>query len=201
LIHARLNDFRVLSRSPKEGHGRDKGRAEHEAMTDPDQAALLRAIHDAHARALLRYVLRLTHGDMPFAEDVVRESLLRVWRRPEVLQQGSAGVRSWLYTVARSQVIDDRRSARYARELRSDTVPERPAPDETGQAFDKWILSDALMSLSRDHRAAVIRAHYLGQTVADIAADEQIPEGTVKSRLHYALGALRITLQERGVVR
>lgn len=170
-------------------------------MTDPDQAPLMRAIHDAHSQALLRYVLRLTRGDMPFAEDVVQESLLRLWRKPDVLQQRGEGVRAWLFTVARNQVIDDRRSARYSRELQTDTLPERPSPDEVGPAFDKWILSDALMSLSLDHRVAVVRAYYLGQTVADIAAHEQIPEGTVKSRLHYALRALRIALQERGVVR
>ncbi len=170
-------------------------------MTDPEQAALLRAIHDAHSQELLRYVLRLTRGDMPFAEDVVQETLLRLWRKPDLLAQRGEGIRAWLFTVARNQVIDDRRSARYARELRTEVVPERPSADEIGPAFDKWILSDALMSLSPDHRVAVVRAYYLGQTVADIAADEQIPEGTVKSRLHYALRALRIALQERGVVR
>jgi len=170
-------------------------------MTDPDRAAVLKAIHDAHSQELLRYVLRLTRGDMQFAEDVVQESLLRLWRKPELLQHCTDGVRAWLYTVARNQVIDDRRSARYARELRTDFVPERSSPDEFGPAFDKWILSDALMSLSADHRVAVVRAYYLGQSVADIAAHQQIPEGTVKSRLHYALRALRIALQERGVVR
>ena len=56
-------------------------------MTDPDRAALLKAIHDAHSQELLRYVLRLTRGDMQFAEDVVQESLLRLWRKPELLQQ------------------------------------------------------------------------------------------------------------------
>jgi RNA polymerase sigma-70 factor, ECF subfamily len=169
-------------------------------MTDPDQGALLRAIHDAHSQALLRYVLRLTRGDAEFAEDVVQESLLRLWRRPDVLQQSGEGVRAWLFTVARNQVIDDRRSARYAYELRTDPAVDRPAADEIGPAFDKWILSDALMSLTPDHRVAVVRAYYLGQSVADIAAHEQIPEGTVKSRLYYALRALRIALQERGVV-
>lgn len=170
-------------------------------MTDPDWAALLVAIHDAHGQALLRYVLRLTRGDMAFAEDVMQESLLRLWRKPELLAQDSDGIRAWLYTVARNQVIDDRRSARYARELQTDSVPERSSPDEFGPAFDKWILSDALLSLSRDHRVVIVRSYYLGETVADIAAHEQIPEGTVKSRLHYAVRALRIALQERGVTR
>ena|SRR4030081_866061 len=168
---------------------------------ESEQAALLRAVHDAHGQSLLRYVLRLTRGDMPFAEDVVQESLLRLWRKPEVLAQSTDSVRAWLFTVARNLVIDDRRSARYTRELQTDMVPERPSVDVIGPAFDKWILSDALLSLSPDHRTAIVRAYYLGQTVADIAQQEQIPEGTVKSRLHYALRALRIALQERGVVR
>jgi RNA polymerase sigma-70 factor (ECF subfamily) len=169
-------------------------------MTDSDRAALLRTIHDAHSQALLRYVLRLTRGDMAFAEDVVQESLLRLWRKPDVLERCGEGVRAWLFTVARNQVIDDRRSARYARELQTDSVPERSSPDEIGPAFDKWILSDALTSLTRDHRVVIVRAYYLGQTVATIAEYEKIPEGTVKSRLHYALRALRNALQETGVV-
>ncbi|WP_101947406.1 sigma-70 family RNA polymerase sigma factor [Mycobacterium sp. 3519A] len=168
---------------------------------DSEQAALLRAVHDEHGQPLLRYVLRLTRGDMPFAEDVVQESLLRLWRKPEILQQPPENVRKWLYTVARNLVIDDRRSARYTRELQSEFLPEQPTPDVIGPAFDKWILSDALLSLSPEHRSAIVRAYYLGQTVADIARQEGIPEGTVKSRLHYALRALRIALQERGVVR
>lgn len=129
-------------------------------MTDPDRAELLRAIHDAHGQVLLRYVLRLTRGERAFAEDVVQESLLRLWRKPELLEQCSDGVRAWLFTVARNQVIDDRRSARYARELQMDSVPERSSPDEIGPAFDKWILSDALMSLSADHRVVIVRAYY-----------------------------------------
>ena len=166
-----------------------------------EQPALLRAVHDEHGKTLLRYVLRLTRGDMLFAEDVVQESLLRLWRKPEVLERSPDHVRAWLFTVARNLVIDDRRSARYTRELQTECVPERPSPDAIGPAFDKWILSGALLSLSEDHRSAIVRAYYLGQTVADIAVQEGIPEGTVKSRLHYALRALRIALQERGVVR
>jgi len=169
-------------------------------MSDCAQAAVRRVIHDTHGKALHRYVLSLTRGDMPFAEDVVQESLLRLWRRPEILQQPSDAVRAWLFTVARNQVIDDRRSARYARELQTAEFPEQASPDGINSACDKLILSDALKSLRREHRVAVIRAYYLGQTIADIAAHEHIPEGTVKSRLHYALQALRNRLQEIGEV-
>jgi RNA polymerase sigma-70 factor, ECF subfamily len=167
---------------------------------DREPAALLQAVHDAHRQALSRYVLRISGGDSAFAEDVVQETLLRLWRNPEVLRS-SEGIRGWLYTVARNLVIDDRRSARYSRELRHGDVPERPSQDTMGQASDRMVLSDALSTLSAEHRAVVVRAHYLGQSVAEIALQEHIPEGTVKSRLHYALHAMRIALQENDVAR
>src|SRR3979411_2851777 len=117
-------------------------------MTDDSELAeLLRAVHDEHGPSLLRYVLRLTRGDMPFAEDVVQESLLRLWRKPEVLEQPMDHVRAWLFTVARNLVIDDRRSARYTRELQTEYLPERPSPDAIGPPVAKWILVTHLPSL------------------------------------------------------
>ncbi|PQM44557.1 ECF RNA polymerase sigma factor SigL [Mycobacterium talmoniae] len=62
------------------------------------------------------------------------------------------------------------------------------------------LVSDALAQLSAEHRAVVRRSYYQGWSTAQIAADLGIAEGTVKSRLHYALRALRQTLQEMGVV-
>ena len=163
-----------------------------------EQGDLLRAIHDAHAPALLRFVVRLT-GDHTFAQDVVQEALLRAWKKPAILEQSDESVRAWLFTVARNIVIDDRRSARHAREFWTDELPESPTPDGSNAVLDAWILADALASLSIEHRTAVVSAYYLGNTVAEIARRDDVPEGTVKSRLHYALRAMRIALQERGV--
>jgi RNA polymerase sigma-70 factor (ECF subfamily) len=163
-----------------------------------DQAALLKAIHDAHGPALLRYVVRLT-GDYTFAQDVVQEALLRAWKKPAILEQSDESARAWLFTVARNIVIDDRRSARHAREFTTDVLPESPTPDASDAVLDAWVLSDALSSLSVEHRSAVVSAYYLGHTVAEIARRDDVPEGTVKSRLHYALRAMKIALQERGV--
>ena len=163
-----------------------------------DHGELLRALHDAHGPALSRFLLRIT-GDYSFAEDVAQESLLRAWKRPEILEQSDESVRAWLFTVARNLVIDDRRSARHTREIVTDALPEIPTVDMTEKIFDTWVLSDALASLSLQHRQAVVSAYYLGDTVAEIARQEGVPEGTVKSRLHYALRALRLALQERGI--
>ena len=163
-----------------------------------DQSELLRAIHDAHGPALLRFALRLT-GDYTFAQDVVQEALLRAWKKPAILEQSDESARKWLFTVVRNIVIDDRRSARHARELLTDAVPETATSDGTDAQLDAWVLADALASLSVEHRSAVVSAYYLGHTVSEIARRSDVPEGTVKSRLHYALRAMRIALQERGV--
>jgi RNA polymerase sigma-70 factor, ECF subfamily len=65
----------------------------------------------------------------------------------------------------------------------------------------RLLIADALTQLSAEHRAVVHRSYHLGWATAQIADDLQIPEGAVKSRLHYALHALRLTLQEMGVIR
>lgn len=163
-----------------------------------DQAEMLRALHEEHSSALWRFALRLT-GDRQLAEDVVQETLLRAWRHPEILAQGEDAARSWLYTVARNIVIDERRSARYSRELATDQVPERASSDKTDQVLDAWLLSDALGGISYDHRVVIVHAYYGGRSVSEIAELLGVAPGTVKSRMHYGMRALKLALQERGV--
>ncbi len=124
---------------------------------------------------------------------------MRAWARPQVLDPTETSARTWLFTAARNLVIDDRRSAHARHEIPSDQLPERSADDGTDALLDAWLTSDAVATLSTDHRLVVVHAYYRGNSIAEIARALDIPEGTVKSRLHYALRALRLTLQERGV--
>ncbi|MFC4244131.1 sigma-70 family RNA polymerase sigma factor [Gryllotalpicola reticulitermitis] len=164
--------------------------------------ALLRALHDEHARPLWRYVMSLT-SDAAQADDIVQETLLRAWRKPAVLDQREASARAWLFTVARNLVIDDARSARRRHETptAAESMPEPVVADETERMLDAWLIGDALAGLSADHREVIVRAYYGGLSTAELAAELSVPEGTVKSRLHYGLRALRLALQEKGVTR
>jgi RNA polymerase sigma-70 factor, ECF subfamily len=161
----------------------------------------MRLLYDEHAIALCRYAHRLT-GDHVRAEDVAQETLLRAWQHPEVSDDSERPARAWLFTVARNIIIDERRTSRFRTEVCSldgPGFPEPTAADGVNATLDRLLVSDALARLSAAHRAVVRRSYYLGCTTAQIAEDLQIPEGTVKSRLHCALRALRLSLQEMGV--
>jgi RNA polymerase sigma-70 factor (ECF subfamily) len=143
-------------------------------------------------------------GDRAHAEDVAQETLLRAWRHLEVFKDSERSVRAWLFTVARNMIIDERRSLRFryeACEPDGSGTPEHAGADEVNVALDRLLIGDALAQLSPQHRAVIVRSYYLEWTTAQIADDLRIPEGTVKSRLHYALRALRRTLQKTGVTR
>lgn len=173
------------------------------AEWEAPEVALMKALHDEHAAALWRYVLRLT-GDRMRAEDIVQETLLRAWQHPEVVRDTERSPRAWLFTVARHMVIDQSRSPRFRSEVGGLDAPGRPepaGPDEVDSALDRMLIGEAMMQLSDQHRVVVQRSYYQGWTTAQIAADLGIAEGTVKSRLHYAVRTLRLTLQEMGVTR
>lgn len=167
-------------------------------MDDDDER--LTALYDVHAGPIRRYVVHLT-GSSASADDVVQETLLRAWRTPRILEQEVTTTRAWMFTVARHLVIDEARSARRRHEHPVAELPERASGDVTDRLFDAILIEDALAELSPEHRAVIVAAYYGGHTVAEIATELGIPGGTVKSRMHYGLRALRLALQERGVIR
>src|SRR4249919_4027268 len=162
--------------------------------------AALQELHDRHASELWRFAMRLTH-DRQLSEDVVQEVLLKAWKDPSLGQRNEAAARAWLFTASRNLIIDRWRSAASRHEQRMEDPPEESVGDATSVVLDRWLIAEALSSLSVEHRSVISAAYYEGRSVADISARLRIPEGTVKSRLHYGLRTLRLALQEKGVTR
>ena len=159
----------------------------------------LRALHDEHAHSLLSYVVGLT-SDRASAQDVVQETLLRAWRNPAVLERTAGSGRGWLFTVARHIVIDQWRSASRRPEVLTDHIPEQPVEDGTQQTVDRQFVHTALRTLSTEHRQALFECYFRGASVAQAAETLGVPPGTVKSRTHYALRALRRAIDGMGGV-
>ncbi len=164
-----------------------------------NQVAMMQRLHDEHAAALWGYCMRLTGNDRARAEDVAQETLLRAWRHFPVLDDSRGSVRAWLFTVARNVVIDEWRTRRAHSELPMADVPDMADPgDHTDELLLSWVVAEALTKLSPEHRAVLLECYYRGVPVAQAALNLGVPEGTVKSRTHYALRALRLALEEMG---
>jgi RNA polymerase sigma-70 factor, ECF subfamily len=153
--------------------------------------ALIRALYNEHSGALLAYAIRLT-GDRAAAEDVVQETLIRAWQRPDTLTNNKGSVRGWLLTVARNIVID-RVRARAARPIE---VAESPGSgpvqrDHADEVVASIVVLDALEQLSPEHRDVLTALYFKGHSVAEAADAAGIPSGTIKSRSYYALQRLR----------
>jgi RNA polymerase sigma-70 factor, ECF subfamily len=163
-----------------------------------DQPKVMRALYDQHGPALLAYAMCLT-DDRTAAQDLVRESILRAWRTPGLLDQSEGSTRAWLFAVARHIAIDGRQSRRSRQEIPTD-LPEAEIFEELEAALRSWQIAEALLRLPAQHCQTLEACYYRGHTVAEAAAMFGVPEGTIMSRLHYGLRALRLVLAEMGVV-
>jgi RNA polymerase sigma-70 factor, ECF subfamily len=164
-----------------------------------DEAIVTELYHQYH-RPLLTFVMRLTAGDRQWAEDVVQETMIRAWRSVDQLDTEAASLMPWLATVARRIVIDDRRR----KEARPREAGEAPLenvqiPDDVEDLLRTVVVTEALKALTPAHREVLTETILRDRSVNEAAAVLGVPVGTVKSRVYYALRALRVALEERGV--
>ena len=153
--------------------------------------AEVRQLYARHAVALHGYVARFC-PDRASADDIVQETFIRAWRHLPQLGADGRPVRPWLFRVARNLLIDADRAARSRpATVQAESVEE--GCDDTGleQVLNRQLVADALRRLSPAHRAVVVEVFYGGGSVSRAARHLGIPDGTARSRLHYALQALR----------
>jgi RNA polymerase sigma-70 factor, ECF subfamily len=160
-------------------------RGDHDAFAELVDGALRRL--DAAARLMLR--------DPDLAQDAVQESLIRAWRDLPGLRDPDR-FDAWLHRLTVNACLDlVRRRRRRPIEVELSPLDSVSMPDHSG-AFDQRELVDAaLRKLDPGHRAVVALHYLLGMPLRDVAASLHIPYGTAKSRLHYALNAMRMGVQ------
>ena len=133
--------------------------------------------------------------------DPAQETFIRAWRHLPQLSADGRPIRPWLFRVARNLLIDANRAA----QARPMTVPGPPAAEagtDSGleEILDRQLVSDALRHLSPAHQTVLLETFYRGGTMATVARELGIPHGTARSRLHYALDAMRKQLQEHDAI-
>ena len=162
---------------------------------DPDAA--IRQLYSHYARALHGYVEQFC-PDRASADDIVQETFIRAWHHLPRLSADDRPVRPWLFRVARNLLIDANRAA----QARPMTVPGDAAAEvgtDSGveEILDREVVYAALQHLSPAHQTVLVETFYRGGTLATVARELGIPHGTARSRLHYALCALRQQLEDQ----
>ena len=139
---------------------------------------------------IARLILRDTVG----AEDAVQEALTQAWRDLPSLRDPER-FDAWLYRLlVRSCADEGRKRRRFEANVRILSA-EPSTHDQSGAIADRDQLERGLARLTVDQRSVLVLRFHLDLTLEQIAEALGLPLGTVKSRLHYALEALRIAVE------
>lgn len=159
----------------------------------------LAALYDAHAGPMFALAQRVL-GDRRDAEDLVHDVFLEAWRRAAGYDPTRGSVRSWLLVRVRSRALDRRRALEVAQRHAGGALQAPPAvaPDHPELALIGRVTRaralEAIAALPESQREIVRLSCLEGLTSREIAAQEGLPVGTVKSRLARALAQLRLRL-------
>jgi len=157
---------------------------------DHDAFAILIDVRLARLDAAARLILR----DPELARDAVQEALIRAWRDLPGLRDPDR-LDAWLHRLTVNACLDlVRRRRRRVIEVELSPIDMPNAADTAVSLDDRQLIDDALARLDPGHRAVVALHYLLGMPLPEVAASLRIPLGTAKSRLHYALAAMRTTV-------
>jgi RNA polymerase sigma-70 factor (ECF subfamily) len=159
----------------------------------------VRAVYAAHGPELYRFALR-SLGDRGLAEEAVQETFVRGWQAAERFDEALGSLRTWLFAIIRNVVIDmsRARSVRPGLSIDGNGSDQIVLDDDVERVLVAWQVEEALQKLSAEHRDALVEVHYKARPYQDVARDRGVPVGTMKSRVYYALKAMRLALEELG---
>jgi RNA polymerase sigma-70 factor (ECF subfamily) len=140
-----------------------------------------RALYDRFIDRVFRYaymMLRNRH----LAEEVAQETMIAVWTSASRFA-GRSKVSTWIFGIARNQALRLLR-----KEERGSRVPNSPliTPDPSRQAEHELRIAEAMRELPDPQREVVFLTFYEGLSYQEIAAIQDVPHGTVKSRMFHA---------------
>jgi RNA polymerase sigma-70 factor, ECF subfamily len=165
--------------------------------------------YERYRPMIMRTVLGLMGGDRALAEDVLQETALRLWRAGARFDPALGSEEVYVRVVARRAAVD---LLRRRRELPASWVADaadaadaaeavhgdRVTPPAQARVLDADLVERGLATLSDAHREVVTRAYLRDESYTDIALGLGVPVATVRTRVFYALRALRRALSEQG---
>ncbi|CAN5357890.1 sigma-70 family RNA polymerase sigma factor [soil metagenome] len=168
--------------------------------TGAEDRTAFRAVYQLTSAKLFGIVLRIC-GDRQAAEDVLHEIYLTVWKRAGGYEPGRASPISWLATIARNRAIDWRRAQGIRRHSAIEDAPDiaddaLPADEVIAGDQASRALHLCLDALEDRQRAAIRTAFFDGVTYAELAEQQAVPLGTMKSWVRRGLLRLKECLDD-----
>ena len=139
-------------------------------------------------------VARLILRSQDLAEDAVQEALVRAWQQLPRLRDPDR-FDAWLYRLVVNACADQGRQQRRWPKQVAPLQLDGAVGDDTGSVADRDQLERAFTRLKPKQRAVVVLHHHAGFSAAEIARILGVPEGTARSRLHYATEAMRAAIE------
>ena len=153
-------------------------------------------LYNRHARRLQGFFARRLGDDSDMAADFMQDTFLRLYAARDTYREGNS-FRAWLYTIAYNLFKNHQRKTSLEQPL---LLGEGSDGEDMEVAIDDAIFHDALRdALKRlpEAYAMLFSLHYEEElTVPQIAKIVQLPEGTVKSRLHKAMNIIKQQLKQ-----
>jgi RNA polymerase sigma factor (sigma-70 family) len=171
-------------------------------------ATAMEALYDRYSRPAYALARRIT-GEAVFAEEVVQEVFLALWRDPAKYDPARGGFASWLLATTHHKAVDAVRREETLRKRRAQSAEESDwfaAAPATGPAVEDAVwtglrgerVRQALATLPEPQRHALALAYFGGYTQREIAALTGTPLGTVKTRMLAGMRRLRDLLDGIG---
>lgn len=163
------------------------------------EARALDEVYDQFASYVYGLAARVT-GDRRAAEDVAQEVFSYLWQRPELFDPSRGSLRSWLGVITHRRAVDWVRREASGRRAEARSVDEVPVVPDVEEVATSLLTAErvraAVNALPAEQRRLVELTWFEGRTYRQAAADEGLPEGTVKARLRRALQAIAAVLDD-----
>jgi RNA polymerase sigma-70 factor (ECF subfamily) len=141
--------------------------------------------------AAAHHILR----DTGRAEDATQQAMIDIWRMLPQLKDPDR-FQAWAYRiVVRAAYAEAGRQRLWGLRAAAMTRERTSSLDHATRVADRDQLERGFQRLPVDHRAVVVLKHFAGLSNPEIAEALDIPEGTVRSRLHYSLKTMRAALE------
>jgi RNA polymerase sigma factor (sigma-70 family) len=149
-------------------------------------------LYDHYSGSLYSIILQIVKSP-EVASDVLQEVFVNIWRKMESYDPIKGRLFTWMLNISRNASIDMLRSKNYQNSQKNQEITDNVygSNQVTQTSIDSIGLSKFLGKLRPEQRVLIELAYFKGYTHDEIAQIEDIPLGTVKTRIRNALLQLR----------